>query len=72
MNRSGLSLAILLIVALIVAYLAMSGMKGLHVGGAPGAASDVGERAVDQARELVDQLNAAQRKAMEPLEEPQP
>ena len=66
MNRSGLSLAILLIVALIVAYLAMSGMKS-HPFGSSG--SNTGnENAVEQTRQLVDQINQAQQRTFAQLE----
>ena len=66
MNRSGLSLAILLIVALIVAFLAMSGMKSQKFGSSENNTGT--ENAVEQTRQLADQINQAQQRALDQLE----
>lgn len=66
MNRSGLSLALLLIVALIVAYLAMSGMKSQKFGSSENHTGN--ENAVEQTRQLTDQINQAQQRALDQLE----
>ena len=66
MNRSGLSLALLLIVALIVAYLAMSSMKSHPFGSSENNTGT--ENAVEQTRQLVDQINQAQQRTFDQLE----
>ena len=55
-KASGLALALLLIVALIVAFLVMKQMGSLNVGGGNPTASQ-GQSAVQEARELVNQIN---------------
>ena len=67
MKKSGLALALLLIVALIAALLAVTRLRGADGGEAsPEVAA---EAAVSQAQELVDQLNAAQQRTLEQLED---
>ena len=53
MRRIGLGLALLMLVALIVAYLFSARMKP-----AATTASTTGQEAVQQARELVDQIHS--------------
>ena len=66
---TGLALLLMLIIALIVAYLVTSEMGLLRVGGAKTAAPQ--ERsAVEHTLDVVDQFNAAKQKTLDMLENP--
>lgn len=66
MKPSGLSFALLLLAALVAAFLVVSQLRTVNVG--RGANEEGQGTAVEQARELVEQINGAQQRASEALE----
>ena len=66
---TGLALLLMLIIALIVAYLVTSEMGLLRVGGAK-SASPQERSAVEHTLDVVDQFNAAKQKTLGMLENP--